>query len=64
MGEGKRLAMLGAAILCAYMMSRGAEEAPPVSDAAGTAELRSVMAETVFSKEKSASPILAPASAH
>ena len=64
MGEGKRLALLGAAILCAYVMSRGAEEAPPVPAAAETAEQRSVMAETVFSKEKSASPILAPASAH
>ena len=65
MGDGKKLAIIGAAVLCAYLFSGAPEEAAePLTPPRESGELRSVMSETVSAPMSLAvAPIQAPASA-
>lgn len=63
MGDGKKLAIIGAAVLCAYLFW-GAPEKAAAPTAAESPALRSAMSETLsVPREAAVTPIRAPASA-
>ena len=62
MGKGKKLALLGAAVLCLLRIGGGAGETAVQAPPSAPAELRETMAEKAAAPTEAATPILAPAS--